>query len=117
MLTTPKLGPKEIVSFIAFRKALTLDVKIVWFGCHVAVCVNKQHKSALFGCNRIPNLNFDCLLYRLLMFCSSKTGNIFNFLCPLWTLSSSSTSGTQIYSCFFWPRVTNHDVKITIGKK
>ena len=34
ILTTPKLGPKRTVSVTAFRIALTLDVKIVWFGCH-----------------------------------------------------------------------------------
>ena len=40
-LTTPKLDPKKNVLFIAFSIALTLDVKIVWFGCQKAVCVTK----------------------------------------------------------------------------
>ena len=38
-LTPPKLGPKKTVLIIAFRIAVTLDVKIVWFGRQVAVCV------------------------------------------------------------------------------
>ena len=29
----PKIGPKKTVLIINFRIALTLDVKIVWFGC------------------------------------------------------------------------------------
>ena len=31
--------------YIAFRIAVTLDVKIVWFGRKVAVCVNKRHTN------------------------------------------------------------------------
>ena len=46
ILTPPKLGPKKTVSIIAFRIALTLDVKMVWFGRQVAVCVQKRHKNA-----------------------------------------------------------------------
>ena len=40
-LTTHKLDPKKNVVFIAFSIALTLDVKIVWFGRQKAVCVTK----------------------------------------------------------------------------
>ena len=76
ILTTPKLGPKKTVSVITFRIALTVDVKILWFVCQVAVCVNKRYKSALFGCSQIQKLNFNCLLHRLLI-CLTKTGNIF----------------------------------------
>ena len=43
-LPPPKVGPKITVSIIAFRIAWTLDVKIVWFCCQVAVCVKKWHK-------------------------------------------------------------------------
>ena len=43
----PKLGPKITVSVIPFRIALTLDVKIVWFGRQVAVCAKKWHKNAI----------------------------------------------------------------------
>ena len=78
ILTTPKLGPKKTVPVIAFTIALTIDVKNVWLGCQVAVCVNKRHTSELFGCSRIQKLNFDCLLHRLVI-CSTKTVNIFNF--------------------------------------
>ena len=41
---TLNLVPKKPVFVIAFQIALTLDAKIVWFGCHLAVCVKKQHK-------------------------------------------------------------------------
>ena len=47
ILTTPKVGPKNTVSVIAFRIAVTLDVKIGCFGRQVAVCVNKLHKNAI----------------------------------------------------------------------
>ena len=43
----PKLGPKK-KGVIAFRFALTLDVKIVWFSRQVDVCVQKRHKNAIF---------------------------------------------------------------------
>ena len=45
ILTTPF---KKTGSVTAFRIALTLDVKIVWFGCQVAVCVNKWRTNAIF---------------------------------------------------------------------
>ena len=61
------LVPKKIVSFIAFRIALTLDVKTVWFGRQVGVCVNKQHINAIFWCSRFQKLNFDFLLLKLLI--------------------------------------------------
>ena len=48
---SPKLGPKKILSNIAFKIALTIDVKIVWFGCPVAVCDQKRHQNAIFGCS------------------------------------------------------------------
>ena len=48
----PKIGPQKTVSIIAFRIALTLDVKIVCFGCQVAVSVQKRHKNAIFWCSR-----------------------------------------------------------------
>ena len=37
------------MSVIAFRIAVTLDVKIGWFGRQVAVFVNKRHKNAILG--------------------------------------------------------------------
>ena len=64
MRTPPKLGPQKIVSIIAFRIALTLDVKIVWFGRQVAVCVQNWHKNAIFGCSWSQKFNFDCLLLK-----------------------------------------------------
>ena len=76
---------------IALRIALTLDVKIVWFGCQVAVCVKKRHKNAFFGCSWFQKFN---LLHKLLI-CSAKTENIFKFVCPLWTKSSIMISGIK----------------------
>ena len=88
------------MSIIAFRIALTLDVNIVWFGCQVAVCVQKRHKNTIFGCSWFQKFNFDCLLLKLLIFLT-KTENIYKFVCPLWTQSSIMISGTQIYSTLF----------------
>ena len=100
ILTTPKVGLKKTVSVIAFRIAVTLDVKNGWFGRQVAVCVNKRHKNANFGFSRFQKFNFDCLLLKLLI-CLSITENIFSFVCPLWNPSSGMISGTQIYSTLF----------------
>ena len=86
---------------IAFRIAWTLDVKIVWFGSQVAVCVRKRHKNAIFWCSRFQKFNFDCSLHKLLI-CSLTTENIFNFVCLLWTKSSIMISGTQIYFTKLW---------------
>ena len=44
ILTTPKIGPKKTLPIIAFRLALTIDVQVAWFGCQMAVCVNKRIK-------------------------------------------------------------------------
>ena len=85
------------MSIIAFRITLRLDVRIVWFGCHMTVCVQKWHKNAIFGCSRFQKLNFDCLLLKLPI-CSPTTENIFKFVCPLLTLSSIMISGTEGYS-------------------
>ena len=93
IMTPPKLGPKKTVSIIAFRIALKLDVKIVWFGRQLAVCVQKRHKNAIFGCSCFQKFNFDCLLLKLLIY-SQTTENIFKFVCPLLTQSSIITSGT-----------------------
>ena len=46
------------MSIIAFRIALTLDVKIAWFGCQVVVCVQKWHKNAIFWCSWFQKFNF-----------------------------------------------------------
>ena len=91
MLTHPQTDPKKTVSIIAFRIALTLDVNILWFGCQVAVCVQKRHKSSIFGRSWFQNFNLDSLL---LLICSPKTENIFKFVCPLLTQSSIMISGT-----------------------
>ena len=45
------MGPKNTVPLIALRIALTLDGKIAWFGCQMAVCINKRYKNAIFGCS------------------------------------------------------------------
>ena len=42
ILITSELCRKKNVSVIAFRIASTLDVKILWFGCQVNVCVLKM---------------------------------------------------------------------------
>ena len=86
-LTPPNLGPKKTGLIIAFRIAWTLDVKIVWFGHQVAVCVQKWHKNAIFGCSWFQKFNFDFLLLKLLIY-SPTTENIFIFVCPLLTQSS-----------------------------
>ena len=99
-LITPKLGPKNTVSVIAFRIAWTLDVKIVWFSRQVAVCVQKQPKNTIFGCSWFQKFNFDGLLLKLPI-CSLKTENIFNTTHPLWAQSSSIISGTFLYSTLF----------------
>ena len=85
---------------MAFRIAMTLDVKIVWFGRQVAVCVQKRHKSAIFGCSWFQKFNFDCLLLKLLI-CLSTTENIFKFVCPLLTQSFIMILGTQVYFTLF----------------
>ena len=41
-----------------YRIAVTLDVKIVWFGCQGAFCVNKWHKNTIFGCSWFQKLLF-----------------------------------------------------------
>ena len=61
-----------------FQNCLTVDVKIVWFGRQVAVCSQKRHKNAIFGCSWFQKFNFDCFLLKLLI-CSPTTENIFNF--------------------------------------
>ena len=100
ILTPPKLGPQKTVLIIAFRIALTPFVKIVWLGRQVAVCVQKRHKNAIFGCSWFQKFNFDCLLLKLLI-CSPTTENIFKFVCPLLTQSSIIISGTEGYSSLF----------------
>ena len=60
ILTPPKLGPPKKVSIIDFRIALTLNVKIVWFGRQVAVCVQKRHKNAICWCSWFQKFKFDC---------------------------------------------------------
>ena len=89
----PKLGPEKTVPIIAFRIALTLDVKIVWFCRQVAVRVQKRHKNAIFECSWFQKFNFDCLLLKLLIY-SQTTEHIFKFVCPLLTQSSIIISGT-----------------------
>ena len=92
ILTPPKLGSKKTGLIIAFTIALTLDVKIVWFGRQVAVCVQKRHQNAIFGCSWFQKFNFDCLLLKLLIY-SQTTENIFKFVCPLLIQSSIMISG------------------------
>ena len=75
VLTPLKLGPKKTVLIIAFKVALKLYVKIVWFGRQVAVCVPKRHKNAILGCSWFQEFNFDCLMFKLLI-CSLTTENI-----------------------------------------
>ena len=80
---------------------MTLDVKILWFGRQVAVCVQKRHNSAIFGCSWFQKFNFDCLLLKLLI-CSPTTENIFKFVCPLLTQSFIMILGTQVYFTLFF---------------
>ena len=82
------------MSVIAFRIALTLDIKMVWFGCQVAVCVKKWHTNAFVRCSRFQKVNFDCLLHKLLI-CSPTTKK--HLKCLSWTMSFIIFSGIQIY--------------------
>ena len=45
----PLIWSQKTVSVITFRIALTLDVKIGWFGHQVAVCINKRQKMQIVG--------------------------------------------------------------------
>ena len=90
---------------IAFRIAVTLDVKIRWIG--VAVCVNKWPKNANFGFSLFKTFNFDCLLLKLLI-CSSRTKKTYSawfFLCGLGQLTWFQ--GLKYIPPSFLPRVTN----------
>ena len=114
--TTPKLGPKRTVSVLAFRIALTLDVKIGRFGCQVAVCVHKQHTNAICGCSQFQKFFWDCLLLKLLNY--SQKLKIYSTLCVLCGLGNLSWVQTLKYiPPSFQPWVTNHDVKKTTFKK
>ena len=44
--------PPKTVLFIAFRIALTPDVKIVWFGCQKTLSVTKRHTKTIIGCSK-----------------------------------------------------------------
>ena len=92
----PNLVLKKTVAILAFRVSWTLEVKILWFGRQVAVCVQKRHKNAIFGCSWFQKFNIDCLLLKLLI-CS------FSHL--------SWFQGPKDIPPSFWPWVTNHDVK------
>ena len=48
----PQNWSKTTVLLTELRIALTLNVKIAWFGCQVAVCVNKRHINVIFGCSQ-----------------------------------------------------------------
>ncbi len=63
--SAPEHSLQKTVPFIAFRIALTIDVKIFLFCCQVAVWVKKQPKNAIVGCSRFQKLNFNCLLLKL----------------------------------------------------
>ena len=61
--------PKKTSLIIAFRIALTLDVQIVWFGRQMAVCVQKQHKNAIFECSPFQKFNTTILNNTILTSC------------------------------------------------
>ena len=87
------LFPKKTLLILAFRIDVTFDVKIVWFGPQVAVCVQKRQKNAIFRCSWFQKFNFDCWLLKLLI-CSPTTENIIKFVFRLLTQSSIMISGT-----------------------
>ena len=66
-MTTPNLVPKTVL-VIAFRFALTLDVKIVLFGHQVTVFVNKRHTNDFVCCVQFQKLKFCCLLLEHLIY-------------------------------------------------
>ena len=45
-----KIGNNFLLEMV-LSKGKSLDVKDVWFGYQKAVCVNKCHEIAIFGCN------------------------------------------------------------------
>ena len=98
ILTTSKFCLTKKVLVIAFRIAGTIDVKIGWFGGQLAVCVNEEHTNAIFGFSWFQKFNFDCLLLKLLI-CSSRTDNIFSFVCPLQTQSSGIRDTLNLLTC------------------
>ena len=83
------------------RRSVALDVKIVWFCCQVAVCVQKRHKNTIFECSWFQKFNFDCLLLKLLIY-SQTTENIFKgtqgFIHCLFKAASLATINKQMLS-------------------
>ena len=47
--TPKKHDTNKNVLVLAYMISLTLDLKIVWFGCWGAVCINKQYENAILG--------------------------------------------------------------------
>ena len=84
-LNPPKLVAKKNMFVIDVLITLKPYVEVVWFGCQVGVCVKKWHIDTIFGCSWFQKFNLDCWLQKLLI-CSPTSQNIFNFLCPSWTI-------------------------------
>ena len=113
ILTPPKLGSKKTVLIIAFRIALTLDVKTVWFGRQVALCVQKMQYLVVVGF-KSSTLTVYCLNSWFIHKQLKRNSN----LCVLFWLSHLSWFlGPRYFPPSFWPWVTNHDDKSKIKRK
>ena len=76
--------------YTAFIIALTIDVKIAWFGRHMAICVNKRHKNVIVEFSQYQKFADYALLYL------TKTENIFKLVYPLWTQTCVMISGIHM---------------------
>ena len=84
---------------IAFRIALTLDVKKNNLVVRWLFVSTKSITMQFLGVADFKGLIL--AVYRLSLIYLPKTETIFNFVYPLWTQSSIMISGTQIYSTLF----------------
>ena len=104
------------MSIKAFRIALTLDVKIVWFGWQVAVCVQKRHKMQFLVVVGFKSSTLT--VYCLSSWFVHQQRKTYSNLCVLcWLSHWTWFQGPKDIPPLFWPWVTNHDFKSKISKK
>ena len=101
-LQPPKLVLNKPVQIIAFRIALTHDVKIAWSGQQMAVSFKKRRKNEIFGCGDFQKFQCWCLLH-LLQFYLTKAETIFKLVYPFWTQPSILLQGFKYSPSSFWP--------------
>ena len=61
------LSERVIVTATVFKGNIA-KVKKTVFWCPMAVCVNKWHSNAMFGCCQFQKFNFACSLLKLLFY-------------------------------------------------